>query len=475
MNENSKSNKQFVIKDLDDINDESVDKKEEEFYKYKKTPTSSYIWNYFILYLPVIIIYSLIFIGYIGYITTYISVLLNADKYDSNDYPFQPISDFRNGFKKGLALVILSSLFFVLLLISITKTVFINPGYFPSVLDLENKLAKSQTSENTNDFNTDNFTDVYNQEKLFKYNDKLSMTLYQDLDKGYKVTELHDKTLGLDDHELDEFLTKNNFLTAFNNIILNKPLTFSENMDLRNKITKFMNNEVQVENRKNYYNVKLDDYNTRFKSLEFNKIIFCSICLRMKVERSHHCRQCGKCVLKMDHHCPWLANCIGFYNYKYFILTDIHGLIACTIVLSTYWEAVIGYNISGVASLGVCFFSTFSFSCVVGLFAFLIWLAVSNFKLIFNNLSLIENADKERFPASKLVNIYDIGVYKNLCAVLGKNPLIWFLPFFANYEGNGFTYPTIYDIPENENNENENKNFIPSNQSINMVNLNDNK
>ena len=33
MNENSKSNKQFVIKDLDDINDESIDKKEEEFYK----------------------------------------------------------------------------------------------------------------------------------------------------------------------------------------------------------------------------------------------------------------------------------------------------------------------------------------------------------------------------------------------------------------------------------------------------------
>lgn len=472
-------------KETGNLNDDSLDRNEEEYYKYKKTSKFSYAWNYFLIFLPVIIIYSLILVGYVGYLTTYISILINSSNYDSSDYPFQSTSDFKNGYGKGLALLILSSIFFVLLLISITRTVFMNPGYYPSPLELEQKLIDSQTVKEDSDKNieltlnklqeknqTTNFIHQNDRTQIKK--DKLNRTIFQELDKSFNINQLHDQTLGLDDHEINEYANKNEFLTAFNNIILSKPLTFTENNELRKKISIYMDNEVQVVNRKNFDNIDLEDFETRFKCLEFNKIIFCSICLRMKVERSHHCRQCGKCVLKMDHHCPWLANCIGFYNYKYFILTDIHGLISCIIVLTTFWEAVIGHNISGTASLGLCFFTTFSYSCVLGLFAFLIWLGYLNLKLIFTNQSVIENADKERFPSTKTINIYDTGVYNNLCSVLGSNPLIWLLPFWANYEGKGFTFKTIYDIHEHEGHETqENKSLIPSNQSINMVNMNE--
>ncbi|ETW42463.1 hypothetical protein PFNF135_03125 [Plasmodium falciparum NF135/5.C10] len=53
---------------------------------------------------------------------------------------------------------------------------------------------------------------------------------------------------------------------------------------------------------------------------------------KYKPDRSHYCRAIEKNVLKMDHYCPWVANCVGFYNYKFFLLSLFYANICCLYV-----------------------------------------------------------------------------------------------------------------------------------------------
>lgn len=367
--------------------------------------------NYFFVYLPVILLTLLILAVYLSYVFTYLIFMLRIDDEEDPSQFILSVTTSRASAKvKGRILLYLSLFLIIMLYISMFKAVFSDPGYFPSPLELEYKiLSIGQKKDNAK----------------------------------------HDVT----------------FLTKFASNLQNTPLTATEREKINKKLRdnyqdkmkddpmhlQFSNEEIIDANKKEYNNNPKpcksctgnpDVYLDIYKGIDLSKMTLCGTCLRIKVERSHHCRQCQKCVLKMDHHCPWLANCIGFGNLKAFILLQFYGVCACSLVAFTYWESVIDYNLDYQTNIAQCWFTISIYLLNIGLLSFLLWLCLINWSNLFQGMTVIENSERKRFPSTKTTNVYDMGAYRNFTNVFGRNPLLWFIPFFHNKDGNGYVFET---------------------------------
>jgi len=170
-----------------------------------------------------------------------------------------------------------------------------------------------------------------------------------------------------------------------------------------------------------------------------NGLRFCTSCSIYKPDRAHHCSRCNQCILRMDHHCPWIANCVGFMNYKYFLLFLVYALTSSVFVLSTSFVRLIhafrpvidvaffvSHDLMVILASLICVFMTIA----LGIFlTFHLYLTV-------NAMSTIELREKKniretrhRFLVAHLK--FDKGYYGNLVHVLG--PIYtWLLPIQPN-------------------------------------------
>ncbi|XP_014450456.2 palmitoyltransferase ZDHHC2 [Alligator mississippiensis] len=170
-------------------------------------------------------------------------------------------------------------------------------------------------------------------------------------------------------------------------------------------------------------------------------IRYCDRCQLVKPDRCHHCSVCDKCILKMDHHCPWVNNCVGFSNYKFFLLFLAYSLLYCLFIAATDLQYFIRFWTNGLPDtqakfhIMFLFFAATMFSVSLSsLFGYHCW-------LVSKNKSTLEAFRAPIFRHGTDKNGFSLGFSKNLKQVFGDEKKYWLLPVFTSL-GDGCSFPT---------------------------------
>jgi hypothetical protein len=192
----------------------------------------------------------------------------------------------------------------------------------------------------------------------------------------------------------------------------------------------------------------------------------CQRCAGPKPPRCHHCSTCDRCVLKFDHHCKVLGVCIGLCNYKFYILTLLHGCIASVMMLlhlqrtlsrveDMSWldgsaVALIVHGLLGIDMLVVL-------SALIATGYLLAW----HMYLMGKGMTTLDYYRAKRCQAQGgaeydqwrvgEVALHDQGLLRNFTSVMGRNPCLWFLPYSSSsVSGNKYEFLTSTNIINEE-------------------------
>jgi len=143
----------------------------------------------------------------------------------------------------------------------------------------------------------------------------------------------------------------------------------------------------------------------------------------------------------MDHRCPWIDNTVGFNNHKFFFLFLLYTNAACAILNISVLELLVHMTLPALTKfllIGSAGLSSLLLSVLGPFFLFHCW-------LLGRNMTTVEfsdawtNDEDEKARVWTMVSAYDLGAFENFRAVLGNNPLLWFLPI-GRPNGDGLSF-----------------------------------
>eukprot|EP00933_Yihiella_yeosuensis_P061392 TRINITY_DN64194_c0_g1_i1.p1 TRINITY_DN64194_c0_g1~~TRINITY_DN64194_c0_g1_i1.p1 ORF type:complete len:421 (-),score=47.54 TRINITY_DN64194_c0_g1_i1:54-1316(-) len=188
------------------------------------------------------------------------------------------------------------------------------------------------------------------------------------------------------------------------------------------------------------------------------KATFCAKCGAPRPERAHHCNISGFCVLRMDHYCPWINKCVGFHNYKFFLLLVCYAMCCSAVGLLTALPELLlclgGITFGPPSQADIVWIKDERKTekimfLVYGFVAFFMGLLIipmlcMHIPLAFSNLTAIE-MNYTNHP-----NPYDLLSWKaNLEQFMGRPGIDWFLPVAPWHpRGDGVSFPVHDEFGE---------------------------